>query len=197
VASGVDVTTASKSRASRDYRPEGSTMRRNILTIAAVLMAAALAQAQRAMPPERVAAMGVLARLDGTWTGTGTILGQASRVEMQWTPVLDGRFVRLTFTSHIGPAPKTQRFEGHAYYEVRPDGAVRATWFDSSGMTRPITAVVEADAIVSAWGTPETEQGETAYRLVSASALLVVDRVRGKDGQWREFGRSTLSRTLR
>jgi hypothetical protein len=31
---------------------------------------------------------------------------------------------------------------------------------------------------------------------VSDRELEVVDRVRGKDGAWRTFGRSTLSRTL-
>lgn len=144
----------------------------------------------------RTAAAALLARLAGDWRGTGTILGQASTLELQWTPVLDGRFVRLTFTSHIGPAPKTQHFEGHAYYEVTRDGRVRATWFDNSGQTRPITSVVEAAALVSSWGTPETEMGETTYRLVSDREMQVIDRVRSKNGTWREFGRSTLSRTL-
>lgn len=141
-------------------------------------------------------AAALLARLVGAWTGTGTILGQPSTVELQWTPVLDGRFVRLTFTSHIGPPPKARRFEGHAYYHVGAGGVVRATWFDSSGLVRPIDARVDGDALVSSWGTPETELGETTYRLVSDRALEVVDRVRGKDSAWREFGRSTLSRTL-
>lgn len=141
-------------------------------------------------------AAALLARLTGDWRGSGTILGQASTVEMQWTPVLEGRFVRLTFTSHIGPAPKTQRFEGHAYYEVMRDGRVRATWFDNSGQTRPISATVATDALVSSWGTPETEMGETTYRLVSDREMQVIDRVRSKNGAWREFGRTTLSRTL-
>jgi hypothetical protein len=164
--------------------------------LAVTLLLAAVAAPQPLAPPERAAAMAILERLAGAWTGSGTILGQPATVEMQWTPVLDGRFVRLTFTSHIGPPPKTQRFEGHAYYEVGPDGRVRATWFDSSGLTRPIDAAVDASSLVAAWGTPETEVGETTYRLVSDRALEVVDRVRGKDGTWRTFGRSTLSRTL-
>ena len=148
------------------------------------------ADTQNPMP----AAGAITARLLGEWRGTGTILGQASTVELQWERVLDGRFVRLTFTSQIGPAPKTRRFEGHAYYEALPDGRFRATWFDSSGMTRPIAAEVRGDALVSAWGTPATEEGETTYRLVSERQLEVVDRVKGKDGAWREFGRTTLQR---
>ncbi len=165
--------------------------------LVATLLLATLASPQTPPPaPPAPAAAAMLARLAGAWTGTGVILGQASKVEMQWTSVLDGRFVRLTFTSHIGPPPKTQRFEGHAYYAVGESGRVGATWFDSSGLTRPIAARVEAAALVSAWDTPDTELGETTYRLVSDHEIEVVDRVRRKDGTWREFGRSTLSRTL-
>ncbi len=164
--------------------------------LAAALLLATIAEPQPPAPPARATATALFERLDGAWTGSGTILGQPSTVDLQWTPVLEGRFVRLTFSSHIGPAPKTQHFEGHAYYEVRPDGRVRATWFDSSGLTRPIDATVDASSLVAVWGTPETEVGETTYRLVSDRALEVVDRVRGKDGTWRTFGRSTLSRTL-
>jgi hypothetical protein len=164
--------------------------------LAAALLLAVIAQPPRPAPPDRATATALFERLAGVWTGSGTILGQPSTVEMQWTPVLEGRFVRLTFASHIGLPPKTQHFEGHAYYEVRSAGRVRATWFDSSGLTRPIEATVEAASLVAAWGTPETEVGETTYRLVSDRALEVVDRVRGTDGTWRTFGRSTLSRTL-
>lgn len=140
----------------------------------------------------------VLTRLEGTWSGSGTILGQPATVDMQWTPVLDRGFMRLTWVSHIGAAPKTMRFEGHAYYRRAGAGAGagRATWFDSSGQVRPIVATADGDAIIAAWGTPETEVGETTYRIESATRVLVVDRVRQKDGTWREFGRSTLSRTL-
>lgn len=145
-------------------------------------------------PPADVPAL--LARLEGAWRGDGTILGQPAAVEMQWAPVLDRAFLRLTWVSHIGAPPKTMRFEGQAYYRRTGPGAARATWFDSSGQVRPIVVTVDGDALVAAWGTPETEEGETTYRLESATRVLVVDRVRQKDRTWREFGRSTLSRTL-
>jgi hypothetical protein len=138
--------------------------------------------------------------LTGRWEGTGTILGQPARVELEWAPVLSDRFARLTWVSHIGAAPKTQRFEGHAYYQRTAGAMYRATWFDSSGMVRPITAAFDrpsggpTPALVASWGTAETEQGETTYRRVSDQELEVVDRVLGKNGEWREFGRSTLRR---
>ena len=139
----------------------------------------------------------VLAELEGHWEGTGVILGQPSRVQMDWARTLADRFARLTFVSHIGAEPKTQRFEGHAYYQAAGPDHYRATWFDSSGLVRPIRATSTSGTLVAAWGTPDTEEGETTYRLTLPDRLDVVDRVKGKDGTWREFGRSTLSRTLR
>lgn len=138
----------------------------------------------------------LLAKLLGTWAGSGTILGQPSTIELQWARVLDGRFIRLTHTSRIGAAPKTVVFEGHAYYEAQPAGGYRATWFDSSGQTRPITAAVNGLALVASWGTDATEQGETTYTLLADGHLEVVDRVKARTGAWREFGRTRLSRTL-
>ncbi|MGD9905998.1 MAG: hypothetical protein AB7U83_21205 [Vicinamibacterales bacterium] len=132
----------------------------------------------------------------GQWAGTGTILGQPARVELTVERVLDGRFTRLLWVSHIGLPPKTQRFEGHAYYP-RPgwDSGYTATWFDSSGAVRPIRGGPDgADTVVALWGTAATEQGETRYRRVAPDAIAVVDRVLGTNGQWREFGRSSLTR---
>jgi hypothetical protein len=131
----------------------------------------------------------------GRWEGTGTILGQASRAELTVERVLDGRFTRLLWLSHIGAPPKTQRFEGHAYYSrLRPGGLYTATWFDSSGAVRPIRGGPDGDAVVARWGTAETEQGETTYRRLTPDTIEVVDRVLGKNGEWREFGRTTLRR---
>ena len=170
-----------------------------VLAVALALLAVTVgttAGRQPAAPAPAVSA-GVFAELDGRWAGTGIILGQPSRVQMEWAAVLDGRFVRLTFVSHIGTGPTGRRFEGHAYYERRTDGSIRATWFDSGGLVRPITAVERPGTLVSAWGTPATEEGETTYSVTAPGVMQVVDRVKSKDGSWREFGRSTLSRTLR
>ena len=159
----------------------------SLLLLALTTTAAAAADQPAASP------LGVLAALEGRWEGTGTILGQPSRVEIEWSRTLEARFMKLTFVSHIGPS---RRFEGHAYYQPSSQGRFRATWFDSSGQVRPIAATGTEVALVAAWGTPDTEEGETTYRLTSPDRMDVVDRVKSKDGMWREFGRSTLSRTL-
>lgn len=162
----------------------------------AVLMTVCLAAGAPALGQPAPGGQELVARLLGGWRGTGTILGQPSTIELQWTRVLEGKFVRLTHVSRIGDEPNAAAFEGHAYYEAQPGGGYRATWFDSSGQTRPITAVAHGDALVAAWGSPATEEGETTYALLADGGLEVVDRVKRKDGAWREFGRTRLSRTL-
>ena len=132
----------------------------------------------------------LLSRLAGRWLGTGTVLNQPSKIEMSWHWELAGRFIRLTFRNEMGTAPKINVFEGHAYYRPTGDGLYRGMWFDNAGMQRPLDARRDADALVSKWGTPETEEGETTYHLQTDGTMEVIDRVKGKDGTWREFGRS-------
>jgi hypothetical protein len=132
----------------------------------------------------------LLSRLAGQWSGTGTVLKQPSKISITWTWELNGQFLRLTFRNEM---PKTV-FEGHAYYRPTGEGRYRGMWFDNSGMFRPLDARGEGDALVSTWGTPETEEGETTYRLTSDSRMEIVDRVKSKDGTWREFGRAIVTR---
>ena len=132
----------------------------------------------------------LLARFTGAWTGTGTVLNQPSQVSLIWTWELDGQFLRLTFKNKM---PKAT-FEGHAYYRPSGGGRYRGMWFDNAGMVRPIEGSGDGAALVSKWGTPASEEGETTYRLLSDSEMEIVDRVKSRDGTWREFGRSRVRR---
>jgi hypothetical protein len=134
----------------------------------------------------------LLNRLSGQWAGTGTVLNQPAKIEMAWTWELGGRFIKLTFRNEMGTAPKLTVFEGHAYYRPASDNKYRGMWFDNSGMLRPLDATRDGDALVSKWGTPDTEEGETTYRLLPNGSMEVIDRVKGKDGTWRTFGQSGL-----
>lgn len=136
----------------------------------------------------------LLARLEGTWSGSGTVLNQPAKISLTWTWELSRQFLRLTFRNEMGVAPKITAFEGHAYYRAVSDGQYRGMWFDNSGMFRPLDARRDGDALVSKWGTPDTEEGETTYRLLSDSEMEIVDRVKSKDGTWREFGRTRIRR---
>jgi hypothetical protein len=135
-----------------------------------------------------------LTRLEGRWSGAGTVLNQSSKIEMEWAWILGGQFFHLAFRNEMGSPPKVTLFEGKAYYRAIGEGRYRGTWFDNSGMTRPIEAVRSGDALVSRWGTPETEEGETTYQLTGSGRLEMTDRVKGKDGTWRTFGRSELTK---
>ena len=130
----------------------------------------------------------LLSRLAGQWSGTGTVLNQPSKIEMTWAWELGGQFLKLSFKNEM---PKAV-FEGQAYYRSVGDGRYRGMWFDNSGMFRPLDAQRDGDALVSKWGTPDTEEGETTYRLLADGKMDVVDRVKSKDGTWRTFGQSGL-----
>ena len=132
----------------------------------------------------------LLTRFAGQWSGTGTVINQPAKISITWTWELGGQFLRLTFRNEM---PKST-FEGHAYYRATGDGRYRGMWFDNSGMFRPLEARRDGDALVSRWGTTESEEGETTYRLTSDSRMEIVDRVKSKDGTWREFGRSLVTR---
>jgi hypothetical protein len=133
----------------------------------------------------------LLARFAGQWSGEGTVLEMPASVKLTWEWTLGGQFLRLTFVNQMGPS---RRFEGHAYYRALGDGRYRGTWFDNSGMIRPIDARRVDESVVAKWGTPETELGETTYRLMPEGSMEIIDRVQGKDGSWRDFGRVVVRR---
>jgi hypothetical protein len=134
----------------------------------------------------------LLSLLAGKWSGTGTVMNQPAQIDMEWAWELDGQFLKLTFKNDMGTAPNTNTFAGHAYYRASGEGRYRGMWFDNSGMFRPLDAGRDGDALVSRWGTADTEEGETTYRLMPDGKMDVVDRVKSKDGTWRTFGQSGL-----
>ena len=133
----------------------------------------------------------LLGKMAGHWAGEGTVLKVPATVQLTWEWTLDGQFLRLNFVNQMGPS---RRFEGHAYYRAVGEGRYRGTWFDNSGMIRPIEASRTGDSLVAKWGTPETELGETTYRLLPDGSMEILDRVQGKDGTWRDFGRVVVRR---
>jgi hypothetical protein len=97
----------------------------------------------------------VLQRFQGSWQGDGKAFGRNARLQMKWEHVLGNKFVRLSLRNEMSrTAGQTQVFEGHAYYQ--PVGSAQparygARWFDSRGMSFPIEAYIEGDALVSLW----------------------------------------------
>lgn len=136
----------------------------------------------------------ITTRLLGSWRGEGKVMGLESRIQMKWERVLGGKFVRITFRNEMRGPQGPQIFEGHGYYQAQPDGSYRGQWFDSGGEAHPIQGRAEGDALIADWGTKETKQGRTIYRLLAENTVEVVDSVLSKEGQWREFGRSKFVR---
>ena len=136
------------------------------------------------------------ARLAGRWQGAGEVRGMASVQQMTWESVLDGRFMRLNFENRMtGDDGKAWRFSAQAFYRIQDDGAITGTWFDSRGVSFPVSGDIGEDGTLTIlWGTDDSERGRTRYRL-TASGLDVTDEVMTKEGSWRTFGRSQLAHT--
>lgn len=162
-----------------------------LAALAALAGVAALAGAAAAADAPATAAF--LGRLAGDWQGTGEVRRMAADMRMRWEPVLDGRFHRLTMENRMSGDGRSWRFEAQAFYRVREDGTIDGTWFDSRGITLPLTGRVDGDAMTIDWGTAEIERGRSTYRL-AADALEVTDEVYGKDGTPGVFGRTRLTR---
>jgi len=137
-------------------------------------------------------------RFHGAWQGSGKAFGMNARLQVKWEPVLGNKFLRLSLRNEMSrPGGQTQVFEGHAYYQPAGgsgDAKYEARWFDSRGLSFPISAQVDGDSLVALWGSPETEQGKSVYRLVEPGKMEVVDSVKQKDGTWKEFGRFVVVR---
>ncbi len=137
----------------------------------------------------------VFTRLAGSWQGTGTTSGMASVQRLQWEPVLDAAFVRLTLENRMTMKDgKEWRFQAQAFYKVSPDGRIAGTWFDSRGLSFPLAGSVDdAGVLTIDWGSDDTERGRSRYRIADG-VLEVTDEAQGKDGALAVFGRSTLKR---
>lgn len=143
---------------------------------------------------DEIPAAAFFARIAGQWQGTGEVRGMASVQQMAWQPVLDGRFLRLSFDNRMtGADGKEWQFQAHGYYRIQADGTITGTWFDSRGVCLALSGNVdEGGTMTILWGSDDTERGRSSYR-IDAEGLLVTDEVFSREGEWRVFGRSRLS----
>ncbi len=77
----------------------------------------------------------------------------------------------------------------------QPKSALKyeGTWFDSRGMVLPLDASANDSSLITLWGSPETEQGRTVYKVVSQDRIDVEDYVL-KEGEWNQFGEAVYRR---
>lgn len=95
----------------------------------------------------------------GEWEGSGTLMGNTAEFSMKWEQVLNSQFYKLTFRNSIPNVSFSMN--AHAYYKVTDDGTVSGYWFDSRGISFPLSGSTEENTITINWGTPEIEQGRT------------------------------------
>lgn len=134
-------------------------------------------------------------RFVGIWAGKGTLMGADAEFTMIWERVLEGRFHRLTFQNKMhGPDGIARILKAQAFYKPEQAGQFSGMWFDSRGMVLPLKASIAGDTLTTHWGSPETEQGRTVYRLVGQNKFEVDDFVLRGD-EWRRFGQATYERT--
>lgn len=134
-------------------------------------------------------------KLGGNWSAKGAAFGMPADITMSWEPALGSKFYRLQYKMVMTPQTGNPSvFEGAAYYKNTKDNSFTATWFDSQGNMHPITAASDATTLTSLWGTPETQQGKTTYRLINDKEVEVTDYILRKDGTWHQFNQNTLVR---
>jgi hypothetical protein len=165
-------------------------MRHVLRAVAAFVMAFAFQAVQADESP----AAAFFTKLAGHWQGNGEVRLMAADMRMHWEPVLDGQFHRLSMEDVMtGADGKSWHFKAQGYYRVQTDGTISGTWFDSRGISLPLTGRVEGDTMTIDWGTEAIERGRSSYRL-GDGALEVTDEVYAKEGELRVFGRTRLTR---
>ncbi len=125
------------------------------------------------------------------WTGTGTLMGSPATFTMVWSQELDGAFYHLSFENRRkGQEASDIVFKAEAYYRMGEDSSVVGSWFDSRGITLPLTGEATKEELTILWGSPETEQGKTVYTLKSDDTVQVTDYIlRGEE--YLKFGEAT------
>ncbi len=132
-----------------------------------------------------VAQENIVNNLIGSWEGEGKLFGSNSECQMNWQWTLDKKFVRLTFQNKV--------IKAQAFYQATGAEEYQGTWFDSRGKVLPLKASVKDSALVTLWGSPETEQGRTIYQLIDRHRFKVSDFVQ-RNNEWQQFGEAVYNR---
>jgi hypothetical protein len=163
--------------------------------VTAVTLVASLAAAPTLLAQEEPSTAGVFERLEGVWSGSGTLFGRPAGFGMEWRLEWDRRIATLRFDNAFvaEDGARTPVLEAVAYYRARGGGEARGTWIDSRGEILALRFEAGDSTLTVHWEA-DTESGRTEYLLVEEDVLEVMDFVRSGD-DWREFGRALYRRT--
>ena len=126
----------------------------------------------------------------GKWAGSGTLYNTAATFSMEWERVLNEQFYRLTFTNALDNGAFSMN--AHGYYKMKGD-SITGQWFDTRGVSFPVTGVVKDQTMIIHWGTADFEQGRTEYALLASGKMEVIDFVL-RNGEYAQFGKATYQR---
>jgi hypothetical protein len=145
--------------------------------------------AQEDLPP---GAPPVFSTLQGSWEGSGTLLGRPARFRMQWE-VLPNGFVRLGFAnSWINEgAEGTPVLSAQATYLLQASSGI-GVWIDDRPQRLVLEVAVTDSSVTTNW-TAEEEEGRTEYLVRSNDEVRVRDYV-STDGSERLFAEAVYRR---
>lgn len=122
------------------------------------------------------------------WKGSGELMESAASFQMEWQPILDGKFYKLSFQNQRDES-KEYIFKSMRGYRHKTDGGFTGTWFDSRGYSFPLQGNFTENELAVHWGDPETEEGKTVYSINKDGTVSVIDYIL-KDGKLVPFGKA-------
>ena len=120
------------------------------------------------------------------WKGSGELMESAASFQMDWQPILDGKFYELLFQNQREES-KEFIFKSKGVYRPKKDGTFTGTWFDSRGYSFPLEGNFTENELTVYWGDPATEEGKTIYSINENGTISVMDYIL-KDGKLLPFG---------
>ena len=122
------------------------------------------------------------------WKGSGELLKSTASFQMDWQPILDGKFYELSFQNQRDES-KEFIFKSKGIYRPGGNGTFTGTWFDSRGYSFPLEGKFTGNELSVFWGNPETEEGKTIYSIKEGGTVSVMDYIL-KDGNLIPFGKA-------
>src|SRR5262245_14987164 len=111
--------------------------------IGAVVLAGPAQAQQQAIAP-------VFTALEGSWIAEGKAFGSDAVTRMEWTPVLGGRFHRVTYRIEMKAANGRESvFEGVGHYQTTGAASARGYWADNGGELHPLKSTLTPEVITT------------------------------------------------
>ncbi|MDX2263015.1 MAG: hypothetical protein SFU84_15080 [Gemmatimonadales bacterium] len=134
-------------------------------------------------------------RVEGSWTGQGSLAGQAMTTTAAWILAAGGSQA-LLLTALIPSGQKKPTFEG--LLRIRTGLSQIGHWHDSQMEDHVVSrATLTPDSMVTHWTNSAGANGRSHYRLVSTDSLEILDYIQPPGAAtYRLFGQYGLRRIL-